>query len=73
MDIKPARCASGVRPRVPRVLVVDDEPGLADALRALLSDEFDVRCTTRSLEAFVAPPPVSWQPAVGRSTVQRAP
>jgi CheY-like chemotaxis protein len=50
-DLGP-RTRSGTTPRVARVLVVDDEPYVADAMRLLLSDEFDVTATTDPAEAL---------------------
>ena len=49
---KPTPPASGPTPRVARVLVVDDEVQIADALRLVLSDEFDVTATTLPSEAL---------------------
>ncbi len=46
------RPISGTQPRVPRVLIIDDEPLLAEVLRRALSDEFDVTATTRASEAL---------------------
>lgn len=41
----PSRTASGILPRRARVLVVDDEPLLAESLRLVLSEEFTVAAT----------------------------
>jgi CheY-like chemotaxis protein len=38
--------------RIARVLVVDDEPHVADALRLVLSDEFSVEVATRPEDAL---------------------
>jgi CheY-like chemotaxis protein len=46
------RMRSGTTPRVARVLVVDDEPYVADAIRLLLSDEFEVTATTDPVDAL---------------------
>jgi CheY-like chemotaxis protein len=43
---------SGTVPRIPRVLVIDDDALVARALRRVLSDEFDVSATTRPLDAL---------------------
>jgi CheY-like chemotaxis protein len=45
---------SGIRIRPARVLVVDDEPRIAEPLRELLSDEFVVRSTSSPREAFAS-------------------
>lgn len=47
-----ARTRSGTTPRVARVLVVDDEPYVADAIRLVLSDEFEVTATTDPVDAL---------------------
>ncbi|MDP9002774.1 MAG: response regulator [Myxococcota bacterium] len=44
-SVPPSRTASGVLPRRARVLVVDDEPLLAESLRLVLSEEFTVAAT----------------------------
>lgn len=49
-----SRSISGVRTRPARVLIVDDEPGIAQALCELLSDEFAVRATSSPGEAFAS-------------------
>jgi CheY-like chemotaxis protein len=46
------RTRSGTTPRVARVLVVDDEPYVADAIRLVLSDEFEVTATTDPVDAL---------------------
>jgi CheY-like chemotaxis protein len=46
------RTASGTSPRVPRVLVVDDEPLIAESMRLVLSDDFDVTSTTDPADAL---------------------
>jgi CheY-like chemotaxis protein len=51
-DEGPPRAASGTGQRVARVLVVDDEPLVADAIRLVLSDEFDVTSTTDPADAL---------------------
>ena len=43
---------SGLRPRLPRVLVVDDQPRVAGSPSAVLSPEFDVRSTGNPHEAL---------------------
>jgi CheY-like chemotaxis protein len=43
---------SGTNARVARVLVVDDEPLVAESMRLVLSDEFAVTSTTRPKEAL---------------------
>jgi DNA-binding NtrC family response regulator len=47
-----SRPASGTTPRVGRLLIVDDESRLADAVRRLLSDEFEVTVTSLPIEAL---------------------
>jgi CheY-like chemotaxis protein len=47
----PTSAEPGSRPKVARVLVVDDEVRVAAALSRMLSDEFDVRSTTKPDEA----------------------
>jgi CheY-like chemotaxis protein len=44
---------SGTVRRAARVLVVDDEPLVADAIRLVLNDEFDVATTTDPAQALV--------------------
>jgi len=53
-DGDPARTrpASGMRPRVARVLVIDDDAEVAGMLQSLLSDEFEVTASTRPCEAL---------------------
>jgi CheY-like chemotaxis protein len=51
---KPARPASGTKPRVGRVLVIDGDPGAAKSLRLALSDEFAVTATTQPAEALAS-------------------
>jgi CheY-like chemotaxis protein len=51
-DEGPPRAASGTSQRVARVLVVDDEPLVAEAIRLVLSDEFDVTSTTDPADAL---------------------
>jgi CheY-like chemotaxis protein len=46
------RTRSATTPRVARVLVVDDEPYVADAIRLVLSDEFEVTATTDPVDAL---------------------
>ena len=46
------RTTSGTTQRVARVLIVDDEPLVADSLRLVLADEFDVSSTTDPTEAL---------------------
>jgi CheY-like chemotaxis protein len=48
----PPRTASGTLPRRARVLVVDDEPLVAESLRLVLSDEFLVSATTYPEQAL---------------------
>jgi CheY-like chemotaxis protein len=48
----PTSAEPGSRPKVARVLVIDDEVRVAAALSRMLSDEFDVRSTTRPAEAL---------------------
>jgi CheY-like chemotaxis protein len=48
----PPRIASGTVARRPRVLVVDDEPLVAESLRLVLSDEFTVVATTDPQQAL---------------------
>jgi CheY-like chemotaxis protein len=43
---------SGLRPRVARVLVVDDEPMVAKSLQLVLAKEFDVSRTTEAERAL---------------------
>jgi CheY-like chemotaxis protein len=43
---------SGTTPRVGRVLVVDDEPLIAESLRLVLSDEFEVTTATHVADAL---------------------
>jgi CheY-like chemotaxis protein len=47
-----ARPISGAMGRGARILVVDDEPRVAEALKVVLSDEFDVRATSDPREAL---------------------
>lgn len=47
-----SRTASGTTQRVARVLIVDDEPFVADSMRLVLADEFDVSSTTDPTEAL---------------------
>jgi CheY-like chemotaxis protein len=47
-----ARPESGTRPRVARVLIVDDEPFIAKSLQLVLSDEFEVVATTDATAAL---------------------
>jgi CheY-like chemotaxis protein len=46
------RPISGTTPRIGRVLIVDDEKLLAETLRRVLCDEFDVNLTTDPAEAL---------------------
>jgi DNA-binding NtrC family response regulator len=48
----PGPAPAGDKPRVARVLVIDDEIRIASALRRLLSDEFETAATTRPDEAL---------------------
>jgi CheY-like chemotaxis protein len=48
----PPRTASGTVPRRARVLVVDDEPLVAESLQRILSDEFTVMATTQPDQAL---------------------
>ena len=48
------RLISGIRIRPARVLLVDDEPGIAQPLAELLSSEFIVCATTRPREALAS-------------------
>ncbi len=54
------RPASGATARAARVLIVDDEPLLAQSLRLVLSDEFDVTATTDPVEALGWLTSVDW-------------
>jgi CheY-like chemotaxis protein len=45
------RYSSGIRVRVARVLIIDDEAALGEMLRRFFSDEFDVTVTTRPSDA----------------------
>lgn len=47
-----ARPTSGTTSRVARVLVVDDEPLVAESMRLVLADEFDVTSMTDAAEAL---------------------
>lgn len=51
-DERASRTSSGTSRRVARVLVVDDEPLIADAVRRVLEEEFDVASITDALEAL---------------------
>ena len=48
----PPRVASGTMVRQARILIVDDEPLVAQSLRLVLSREFSVTTTTDPAEAF---------------------
>jgi CheY-like chemotaxis protein len=45
------RYSSGIRVRVARVLIIDDEAALGEMLGRFFSDEFDVTVTTRPSDA----------------------
>lgn len=47
-----SRPSSGTTQRIARVLVVDDEPLVAESVRRVLAEEFDVSSTTDALEAL---------------------
>jgi CheY-like chemotaxis protein len=51
-DPRDPRIASGTRPRIGRVLVVDDDPRFVELLRLVLSGEFEVRGTTDPWQAL---------------------
>lgn len=44
--------SSGISQRVGRILVIDDEAYIADSLRLVLSDEFEVTTTSRPNDAL---------------------
>ena len=49
---EPPRFPSGTRPRYTRVLIVDDEEFLAQMLRRILCEEFDVTTTSDPAQAL---------------------
>jgi len=49
---EPRASPSGLRPRVARVLVIDDDPMVAKSLQLVLAGEFDVSIVTESERAL---------------------
>ncbi len=63
-DEGPTRTVSGTNRRVARVLVVDDEPLVAQSIRLVLADEFDVTSTTDAAEALILLTSGAWYDVV---------
>lgn len=63
-DEGPTRTVSGTNRRVARVLVVDDEPLVAQSIRLVLADEFDVMSTTDAGDALTLLTSGAWYDVV---------